>query len=1014
MKKAVTLQFLIVLISCTFSTSSNADSGDITDDFVSAIMLPNRTCEGYAMAVFADVDEIDNGGTYGIYETMVVFYTINGEAYGCICIGSDKQYFFTLFDSDCTGENCTLDNSCGRGRFIIRFVDMNAAGFVFGNSDTWEFKTVDEVTFDMYYDGSYDYDDPTFDSIQPYQQAKAYKVVNNPISANLIDTDHTYTGTGTDEAGWRSCHFSDLDDGIAEIYITTDFGENLIDNFIICDNGGTFVPVDEQKEPQVAINNKGRAVLSKTDYSNGAPRILCQIFNSKGFSIKDNIQVLNRTGSVIQIHSDIAVNARGHFVVVWQDDYEGNNDIYAQMFAANGEKIDAEIKVNDDLGGAEQTYPAITMNEAGQFIVCWTDERNGKDDIYAQRYDADGATLGSNFRVNRVAAYSRNYSDINMNENGEFVIVWQDARNGLVDYIYGRRFDNSGAPVGNDFKANKDLLGESRHYLPTVAMQEDGKFLVCYIIQGTTHHLYATFYENDGTTLVDWIEVPANATTSHNSEPAAAANPNGTYSVVWTSDRFGTYDIFGRTFSNAGSPIGVEIRTNLNFANDQKNPCISIDKRGVAVMAWESNASGDWKVDGYWLGFLGPLNPTAGSNFDGFVPISWDNVYSMTMATIKNFKIYRSTTSGGPYTEVAAIDLSTRGALGNQMRDWIDTDVENGTTYYYRISAIAGTLESSKSVEVSATPNAAMHELASAWSSTAPTVNGEINVNEWNNAEVIDITNPNAPLPIHLYVQNNSDWLYLAIDDANDTKIDPANTVYILYEKDNNDQWSLYEPTTDGVLYINNSQASFVGYFGAYPNGLSTSAPILNPDGVEYAISTAAGYVQYEIALKLSESDEPGATIGLAVFVEDPGTFYPYHYEYAAEWPLGCLWDSALPLGNLTLATPPTSVPAELASPENFIVSRNYPNPFNPETTISYELPAAAMIDVTVFDAQGKEVSRVLASSQPAGRHSVHWNGTNSQGHPVTSGVYFYRMIIRPIQADQKIHTTIGKMLLMK
>jgi hypothetical protein len=70
----------------------------------------------------------------------------------------------------------------------------------------------------------------------------------------------------------------------------------------------------------------------------------------------------------------------------------------------------------------------------------------------------------------------------------------------------------------------------------------------------------------------------------------------------------------------------------------------------------------------------------------------------------------------------------------------------------------------------------------------------------------------------------------------------------------------------------------------------------------------------------------------------------------------------------------------------------NYPNPFNPSTTISYSLANSSAVSLTIFDSLGRVVKTLVDQPQAAGDHQVVWNGTNEQGSQVASGVYFYRL----------------------
>ena len=77
-------------------------------------------------------------------------------------------------------------------------------------------------------------------------------------------------------------------------------------------------------------------------------------------------------------------------------------------------------------------------------------------------------------------------------------------------------------------------------------------------------------------------------------------------------------------------------------------------------------------------------------------------------------------------------------------------------------------------------------------------------------------------------------------------------------------------------------------------------------------------------------------------------------------------------------------------TPSAFKLLGNYPNPFNPMTTIEYEIPAVSDVHVRIFDLKGALVRELLNETQSAGLHQVVWNGTNSNNARVSSGVYLY------------------------
>lgn len=72
---------------------------------------------------------------------------------------------------------------------------------------------------------------------------------------------------------------------------------------------------------------------------------------------------------------------------------------------------------------------------------------------------------------------------------------------------------------------------------------------------------------------------------------------------------------------------------------------------------------------------------------------------------------------------------------------------------------------------------------------------------------------------------------------------------------------------------------------------------------------------------------------------------------------------------------------------QNFMLYQNYPNPFNPITTISYQLPKAGLVNISVYDITGKEVAKLVSEFKEAGSYDVIFNASN-----LSSGIYFYSL----------------------
>jgi len=78
--------------------------------------------------------------------------------------------------------------------------------------------------------------------------------------------------------------------------------------------------------------------------------------------------------------------------------------------------------------------------------------------------------------------------------------------------------------------------------------------------------------------------------------------------------------------------------------------------------------------------------------------------------------------------------------------------------------------------------------------------------------------------------------------------------------------------------------------------------------------------------------------------------------------------------------------------PTAFALHPNYPNPFNPTTNISFALPVDSKVSLKLYNVAGQLVRTLVNETMPAGNHTVTWDGNNSNGEKVASGIYFYKL----------------------
>ena len=80
-----------------------------------------------------------------------------------------------------------------------------------------------------------------------------------------------------------------------------------------------------------------------------------------------------------------------------------------------------------------------------------------------------------------------------------------------------------------------------------------------------------------------------------------------------------------------------------------------------------------------------------------------------------------------------------------------------------------------------------------------------------------------------------------------------------------------------------------------------------------------------------------------------------------------------------------------------------YPNPFNPATTIAYDLPSESAVSIVIYDALGQEVRRLVTEQKNAGRYTVQWDALDNLGRGVGSGVYIAKVEAGQFSASQKM-----------
>lgn len=299
-----------------------------------------------------------------------------------------------------------------------------------------------------------------------------------------------------------------------------------------------------------------------------------------------------------QLHPAVAIDAAGNFVVVWTDDgQEGsvNYGIFGQGFDPAGGALGAEFHVNGFMTG-QQKYPAVAASGSNDFLVVW--ESQGQDGagvgIEGRRFTASGLPAGSEFQVNTYTTGYQSRPAVATNVNSSFLVVWSGL--GLTDSagVFAQRFNAAGGPLGSEFRVNTYTTGGQEE--ASVAADGLGNFVVVWADSARDGNNFGVFGQR-----LDAVGTPVGGdfqinsyTTERQRRPAVAADGAGNFVVTWESyDQDGSHwGVFGQRFNSAGVMTGSEFRINDFTTAMQFNPAVAADASGNFVVAWESYQDG--------------------------------------------------------------------------------------------------------------------------------------------------------------------------------------------------------------------------------------------------------------------------------------------------------------------------------------------------------------------------------------------------------------------------------------
>jgi len=290
-----------------------------------------------------------------------------------------------------------------------------------------------------------------------------------------------------------------------------------------------------------------------------------------------------------QADASVAADALGNFVVAWDSNGQDGSSfgVFAQRFDAAGAPLGPEFRVNTYTTGS-QVAPKAASDAAGNFVIVW--RSNGQDGfnygVFGQRYSGSGVPLGPEFRVNTSTGGQEVLGSVASDPSGNFVVIWN--LQGFA--IFGQRYAAGGAPLGPEFRVNAFTTGCP--HSPDVASDAAGNFVVAWqdkIRAGgscpfPTVGVLARRFAATGAPL--GVDFQVNTSTGgYQSQVAAAADAAGDLVIAWFSTHSGPARIYAQRYDPAGGPAGAEFQVNSS-TGQAFDPAVRMDDPGNFVVAW--------------------------------------------------------------------------------------------------------------------------------------------------------------------------------------------------------------------------------------------------------------------------------------------------------------------------------------------------------------------------------------------------------------------------------------------
>ena len=706
--------------------------------------------------------------------------------------------------------------------------------------------------------------------------------------------------------------------------------------------------------------------------------IMLRIFSSTGAPLTDPIRINSDTEPASHWEPSVAISGTGATGVVWEDYRNGNADIFLQMVnidgTLNGSNLGIVAAAFDD---SAQYMPKIAFSLRDGYAISWLDRRNGSQLVYLQRYLPSTGLSGGNVMISDHDTLTEDWDiDLDVNSSGNLNMAWANV--GVSDQILLQKFTTGFAKDGASITVNSFPTDSRWETAMRVGISNK---LICSWTdyRSVNPDIYFEILTSSGSRLLAQDRIANDDLTGAcATESDVVIIDDATSMVVFTSDRNDEGDIYMQMAGSAGNLMGANQKINGDSIKVLQNEPTAAVSSSKVLMVWSdsravSGVTGR-RIFGRYISFGGVLgesdflisdssnvaakrNPAVAITSDGIAMVGWVDYRSGDGKIMGR----RLNSDGSPAGDIFSISNPT-----DSINDDLSTALDKKNNFSY--------------VWLSRGAAAGPTVIVARYSSAGGFLNRFGFKSDMTGKDFNDISaavNDSGDVYLFWESAGTEKHLYLTIRSSTGVVKVPSFEVNSLPSSySTNPGISVDNERFIVLTWVDSRGAKRRTYSQIYDYNLVAvgSNNALSPEIAQYTVFPAAAARNRKAWFAWSDP----RIEGLNVYVSQ------LSYKQVG------IDDEK-----------PTLLPT------GFVLRQNYPNPFNPMTSIEFSVPTRVRVNISVYNILGQHVKVLTDMYYEAGCHNIQWDGTDAEGKPASSGIYFYKM-----RAGELLFS--GKMILVK